>query len=194
MNELMTARSLTTRPVVTLGGDAVAQVKDTVCDAAAARITGFTLTGRGLLSGPLQEGLPWSAVHALGHDAVMIRDRRGLVAAAAMTAHRQNLRSRLLGSRVVTEAGAEIGTVLDVVVEGGTGGRVVGFRVAANRRFVPGRARHRRRVYVPRGATLTVTGRALVLAEEAVGHVADDLPGFTALVAGVPGRWRGSPP
>ncbi|MEU8730884.1 PRC-barrel domain-containing protein [Streptomyces tendae] len=194
MNELMAARSLTTRPVVTLGGDAVAQVKDTVCDAAAARITGFTLTGRGLLSGPLKEGLPWSAVHALGHDAVMIRDRRGLVAAAAMTAHQQNLRARLLGTRVLTEAGAEIGTVLDVVVEGGTGGRVVGFRVAASRRFVPGHARHRRRVYVPRGETLTVTGRALVLPDDAVRHVADDLPGFTALVAGVAGGWRGSLP
>ncbi|MFD5284165.1 PRC-barrel domain-containing protein [Streptomyces rubrogriseus] len=194
MDELMAARSLTTRPVVTLGGDAVAHVKDTVCDAAAERITGFTLTGRGLLSGPLKEGLPWSAVYALGHDAVMIRDRRGLVNAAAMTAHQQNLRARLRGARVLTEAGTEIGTVLDVVVEGGTGGRVVGFRVAASRRFVPGPTRHRRRVYVPRGRTLTVSGRALVLPDGAVRHVADDLPGFTALVGGVPGPWQGSLP
>ncbi|MFI7141496.1 PRC-barrel domain-containing protein [Streptomyces massasporeus] len=52
MNELLAARSLTTLPVVTLGGDAVAQLKDTVFDAAAGRITGFTLSGRGLLSGP----------------------------------------------------------------------------------------------------------------------------------------------
>ncbi|MFJ7772827.1 PRC-barrel domain-containing protein [Streptomyces sp. NPDC097107] len=191
MNELMTARSLTTRPVVTLGGDAVAHVKDTVCDATASRITGFTLTGRGLLSGPMKEGLPWSAVHALGHDAVMIRDRRGLVAAAAMMVHQQTLRARMLGARVVTETGAEIGTVLDVVVEGGTGGRVVGFRVAASRRFLPGPARRRRRVYVPRGETLTVAGRALVLPEDAIRHVADDLPGFTSLVGGVPGYWKG---
>ncbi|EPJ42248.1 hypothetical protein STAFG_0715 [Streptomyces afghaniensis 772] len=35
MNELRAARSLTTLPVVTLGGDAVAQVKDTLFDAAA---------------------------------------------------------------------------------------------------------------------------------------------------------------
>lgn len=194
MNELMAARSLTTLPVVTLGGDAVADVRDTVCDAAAGRITGFTLTGRGLLSGPLKEGLPWSAVYALGHDAVMIRDARGLVGAAAMTAHQQTLRSRVLGSRVLTEAGVEIGTVLDVVVEGGTGGRVVGFRVAASRRFAPGPIRHRRRMYVPRGETVKAAGRALVLPAEAVRHVVDDLPGFTALVGGVPGRWRGSLP
>ena len=194
MNELMAARSITTRPVVTLGGDTVAHVKDTVCDAAASRITGFTLTGRGLLSGPLKEGLPWAAVSALGHDAVMIRDRRGLVNVAAMTARQQPLRARLLGARVLTEAGAEVGTVLDVVVEGGTAGRVVGFRVAASRRFVPGPARHRRRVYVPRGGTLSVTGRALILPEDAVRHVADDLPGFSSLVGGVPGPWRGSLP
>ncbi|WP_395576346.1 PRC-barrel domain-containing protein [Streptomyces sp. BK79] len=194
MNELMAARSLTTRPVVTLGGDAVAHVKDTVCDDAAGRITGFTLTGPGLLSGPLKEGLPWSAVHALGHDAVMIRDRRGLVSAAAMTAHQQSLRTRVLGARVVTEAGTELGTVLDVVVEGGSGGRVVGFRVAASRGFAPGRSRHRHRVYVARGATLTVAGRALVLPDDAARHVAADLPGLTALVGGVPGHGRGSPP
>ncbi|XVV33533.1 PRC-barrel domain-containing protein [Streptomyces sp. CA-100214] len=194
MNELMAARSITTRPVVTLGGDAVAHVKDTVCDAAASRITGFTLTGRGLLSGPLKDGLPWAAVSALGHDAVMIRDRRGLVNAAAMTARQQPLRARLLGARVLTETGAEVGTVLDVVVEGGTAGRVVGFRVSASRRFVPGPTRHRRRVYVPRGGTLSVTGRALVLPEDAVRHVADDLPGFSSLVGGVPGPWRGSLP
>ncbi|MCL7364332.1 PRC-barrel domain-containing protein [Streptomyces sp. ESR1.13] len=194
MNELMAARSLTTRPVVTLGGDAVAHVKDTVCDAAAGSVTGFTLTGRGLLSGSLREGLPWRAVYALGHDAVMIRDRRGLVDAAALTAHRHSLRARLLGAEVVTEAGTEIGTVLDVVVEGGTGGRVVGFRVAASRRFLPGPTRHRRRVYVPRGRTLTVTGRSLVLPEDAVRYVADDLPGLTTLVAGVPGRGRGALP
>ncbi|MFI8951609.1 PRC-barrel domain-containing protein [Streptomyces sp. NPDC053750] len=194
MNELMAARSLTTRPVVTLGGDAVAHVKDTVCDAVASRITGFTLTGRSLWSGPLKDGLPWPAVYALGHDAVMIRDRRGLVSAAAMMAHQQALRSRILGARVLTDSGTEIGTVLDVVVEGGTGGRVVGFRVAASKRFVPGPTRHRRRVYVPRGETVTVTGRALVLPDDAVRHVADDLSGFTALVGGVPGRRRGSLP
>ncbi|CAM5695918.1 hypothetical protein SVIOM342S_05577 [Streptomyces violaceorubidus] len=51
------------------------------------------------------------------------------------------------------------------------------------------------RVYVPRGETLPVTGRALVLPEEArSGTSPDDLPGFPALVGGVPGRWKGSLP
>jgi len=131
-------------------------------------------------------------VYALGHDAVMVRDRRGLVSTALLMVHQETLRARLLGASVRTDAGTEVGTVLDVVVEGGTGGRVVGFRVAASKRFAPGPARHRRKVYVARGETLTVAGRALVLPVDAVRHVADDLSGFTALVGGVPGSRRGA--
>lgn len=193
MDELMAARSLTTRPVVTLGGDAVAQVKDTVFDTAAGRIACFALSGRGLLSGPLPDGLPWSAVHALGHDAVMIRDRRAL-AGIAVPARQEPLRGRVLGARVLTEAGTDIGTVLDVVVEGGTSGRVVGFRVAAARQFATGPKRHRRRVYVPRGENLTVQGRALVLPVDAVHHLADDLTALAALADEGAGRRKGPLP
>ncbi|MEV5548484.1 PRC-barrel domain-containing protein [Streptomyces sp. NPDC052309] len=193
MNELMAARSLTTRPVVTLGGDAVAQIKDTVFDASVGRIAGFALSGRGLLSGQLQEGLPWPAVHSLGHDAVMIRDRRALTGALAV-AHHEPLRGRVLGARVLTEAGTDIGTVLDVLVEGGTSGRVAGFRVAAARQFAPpGPKRHRRWVYVPRGESLAVHGRAFVLPEDTLQHIADDLTAFAALADGAPRR-EGPPP
>ncbi len=75
MDELMAARSLGTRPVVTLGGDAIAHVRDTLFDADARRITGFTLTGRRLLSGPLPHALPWPSVHALGHEYAGVRYR-----------------------------------------------------------------------------------------------------------------------
>ncbi|BFO17621.1 hypothetical protein SHKM778_40090 [Streptomyces sp. KM77-8] len=74
MNGLTAVRGLTTLPVVTLGGDAVAHVKDTVFDPEAGRIASFTLTGRTLLSGPLPRDLPWAAVHCLGRHAVMVRD------------------------------------------------------------------------------------------------------------------------
>jgi sporulation protein YlmC with PRC-barrel domain len=187
MDELMTARSLTTRPVVTLGGDAVAQVKDTVFDAAAGRIAGFTLSGRGLLSGSLRHGLPWHAVHRLGHDAVMIRARRGPAGGSAAPAEAEVMRGRVLGAKLLTDAGTEVGTVLDVVVEGGDSGRVVGFRVRASKALVPGPRRRRRGVYVPRGADLAVAGRALVLPEGAV-RVTEDLSGLGALAAGRPGR------
>ncbi|MGW4108187.1 PRC-barrel domain-containing protein, partial [Streptomyces sp. NPDC004976] len=78
MSGLTGVRSLTTLPVVTLGGDAVAHVKDTVFDTSAGRIESFTLTGRTLLSGPLPRILPWPAVHCLGHRAVMVRDTGAL--------------------------------------------------------------------------------------------------------------------
>ncbi|GGM07659.1 photosystem reaction center subunit H [Streptomyces fumigatiscleroticus] len=180
MHEPMTVRSLTTRPVVTLGGDAVAQVKDTVLDAGAGHVTGFTLSGRGLLSGALKRALPWPAVHSLGHDAVMIRDLRDLTPAAVVMAGGEALRSRVLGARVVTDAGTEVGTVLDVVVEGGTGGRVVGFRIAARKAFVPGSRHRRRRVYVPRGETLDVCGRTLVIPAETARRAAEDLRDLAA--------------
>lgn len=182
MNELMAARSLTTLPVVTLGGEAVAQVKDTVFDAAAGRITGFTLSGRGLLSGPLKQSLPWTGVHALGHDAVMIADAGVLAETPVVVARREAQQGRVLHTRVLTDEGTEVGTVLDVIVEGGTSGRVVGFRIAAGKALVPGSRRRRHRVYVPRGETLAVSGRALVIPADATRYVADDLPSLAARV------------
>ncbi|WP_086560389.1 PRC-barrel domain-containing protein [Streptomyces africanus] len=182
MNELRAARSLTTLPVVTLGGDVVAEVKDTVFDTAAARVTGFTLSGRGLLSGSLKQSLPWTAVHSLGHDAVMIVDVGDLADTPVAVARRAAQQGRVLHARVLTEEGAEVGTVLDVVVEGGTSGRVVGFRIAAGRALARGSGRRRHRVYVPRGETLVVSGRTLVIPGDAIHYVADDLPAFAARV------------
>ncbi|MFB6846779.1 PRC-barrel domain-containing protein [Streptomyces sp. NPDC056373] len=180
MNELLAARSLTTLPVVTLGGDAVAQVKDTVFDAAAGRITGFTLSGRGLLSGPLKQSLPWPAVHALGPHAVMIRDALALQDTTVVVARREAQQGRVLHAKVLTDEGTDVGTVLDVIVEGGTSGRVVGFRIAAAKALVQASRRRRHRVYVPRGETLAVSGRALVIPADATRYVADDLPAFVA--------------
>ncbi|MGI5423379.1 PRC-barrel domain-containing protein [Streptomyces sp. CA-179760] len=193
MNQLMAARSLTTLPVVTLGGDAVAQIKDTVFDAAAGRITGFTLSGRGLLSGPMKQSLPWPAVHALGPHAVMIVDAGALADTPVVVARREAQEGRVLHAKVLTDEGAEVGTVLDVVVEGGTSGRVVGFRIAAAKALVGGSRRRRHRVYVPRGETLAVSGRALVIPADATRYVADDLPAFVARVGAFQEGREGTP-
>ncbi|MEU6556544.1 PRC-barrel domain-containing protein [Streptomyces sp. NPDC046915] len=181
----MAARSLSTLPVVTLAGDAVAQIKDTVFDAPAGHITGFTLSGRGLLSGPLKQSLPWSGVHSLGHHAVMINDPGVLTEAAAVVVRREAVKGRVLGAKVLTDAGTEVGRVLDVVVEGGASGRVVGFRIAASRSPASGTSgsnRRRHKVYVPRGETLAVSGQALVVPADATLYVAEDLPGFAGQV------------
>ncbi|MEU5954413.1 PRC-barrel domain-containing protein [Streptomyces sp. NPDC047525] len=176
MTTLILAAGLTKRPVVTLGGEAVAQVKDTVFDAAGGRITGFTLAGRGLLSGPLKQSLPWSGVHALGPDAVMISAVEVLQARDAVVDRGEADTGQVRGARVLSDAGLELGTVLDAVVEGGASGRVVGFEVATTEAM----GRHERRAFLPAHGQLAMTGDTLVipalLAEQAV----DDLGALTA--------------
>ncbi|MFI1968468.1 photosystem reaction center subunit H [Streptomyces cinnamoneus] len=176
MNALVLATELAKRPVVTLGGEAVAQIKDTVFDSPAGRIAGFTLSGRGLLAGPLKQSLPWSSVHALGRQAVMIPGREALAAAGVVVASGEAAQGDVLGVRVVTDAGAEAGTVLDVVVE--RGGRMAGFRIAAAEPLDP----RRRSVFVPREEVLAVSGQALVIPAAPRHLVADELPSFTTQV------------
>jgi sporulation protein YlmC with PRC-barrel domain len=190
MNGLTAVRSLTTLPVVTLGGDAVAHVKDTVFDTSAGRIASFTLTGRTLLSGPLPRDLPWPAVHCLGRHAVMVRDAGALCDLPLSMARRDAVRGRLLGAQVLTEDGETVGTVLDVLVEGGTSGRLVAFRLAAHRELVHGSRHRRHRVYVPRGEALSLTGRTLVIPAHARTYVTDDLPAFVARVGAHHDRGR----
>ncbi|WP_171169161.1 PRC-barrel domain-containing protein [Streptomyces sp. I05A-00742] len=185
MNALMLASELAKRPVVTLGGEAVAEVKDTVFDASAGQITGFTLNGRGLLAGPLKQSLPWSSVHALGRHAVMIPGRESLAEPAAVVASGEAAHGAVPGAKVLTDEGVEAGSVLDVVVA--PDGRVVGFRISATEAL--GHRDHRRRtVFVPRGEALAVSGRALVVPADACHFVADDLPSFTTQVEIFSGR------
>ncbi|MEV5934470.1 PRC-barrel domain-containing protein [Streptomyces sp. NPDC052079] len=190
MNGLTSVRALTTLPVVTLGGDAVAHVKDTVFDTSAGRIASFTLTGRTLLSGPLPLDLPWPAVHCLGRDAVMVRDAGALCDLPLSAARRDAARGRLLGAQVMTDDGETVGTVLDVLVEGGTSGRLVAFRLAAQRELVHGSRHRRHRVYVPRGEAVSLDGRTLVIPARARTYVTDDLPAFVARVGAGHGLGR----
>ncbi|MFF5159517.1 PRC-barrel domain-containing protein [Streptomyces sp. NPDC000348] len=192
MNGLTAVRSLTTLPVVTLGGDAVAHVKDTVFDPAAGRIASFTLTGRTLMSGPLPQDLPWPAVHCLGHHAVMVRDEGALCDLPLSVARRDAARGRLLGADVLTDGGDVVGTVLDVLVEGGTSGRLVAFRLAAHRELVHGSRHRRHQVYVPRGEVLSVSGRTLVIPAHATTYVTGDLPSFVSRSGAHRGLGRGA--
>ena len=105
---LMRTSEITKRPVVTMAGDDVAQIKDVVYAAGGGRIGGFTLAGRGLFSGPLKEGLSWESVSALGADAVMIRDEHVLQPAKEVVdASRASGGSgaNVLGSQVLSDAG-----------------------------------------------------------------------------------------
>ncbi|MFE0699763.1 PRC-barrel domain-containing protein [Streptomyces sp. NPDC058872] len=106
----MRAGDVVGRPVLTLHGDAIAQVKDVIVDPGTGSVRAFTLSGRGVLSGPLEEGVPWSAVHAPGRDAVMVAGRDALREGAA------------------TASGSEDGSLLALLTAGDAchGTRLVG--------------------------------------------------------------------
>ncbi|MEU6767390.1 PRC-barrel domain-containing protein [Streptomyces sp. NPDC046853] len=176
MTALMLAAELTKRPVVTLGGEAVAQIKDTVFDASGGQITGFTLAGRGLLSGPLKQSLPWTGVHALGPDAVMIPAVEVLQARDAVVDRGEAGSGQVRGARVLSDAGLELGTVLDAVVEGGTSGRVAGFHVDTTEAM----GRHERRAFLPAYGRLAMTGDTLVIPARLAEQAVDDLDALAA--------------
>lgn len=188
MNSLMLASELTKRVVVTLGGEEVAQIRDTVFDAQAGRITGFTLSGRGPLSGPLKKSLPFSGVHAIGPSAVMIPSEAVLENRNVVVGTGEAERGQVIGAPVLTDQGTEVGTVLDVVIEAGVGGRVVGFEIAAHENLDS----RKRKTFIPRGETLAVSGRALVVPPHANHFIADDLPSFSAQVEAF--RAQAAPP
>ncbi|MEV4744576.1 PRC-barrel domain-containing protein [Streptomyces sp. NPDC049555] len=173
---LMLASELSGRPVVTLGGDVLAQIKDTVFDVPAGRIVGFTLSGRGVLAGPLKESLPWPGVHALGRHAVMVTGKQALAGPKAVVTPGDAARGAVLGVKVLTDAGMEVGSVKDVVVESGTSGRVAGLRITAAD-SADGR---RRDVFVPHDQVLSLSGHALVVPADARRLVAEELPSFTS--------------
>lgn len=182
MTRLMRTSSITRRPVVTLGGDDVAQVKDVVYAAGGGAVSGFTLAGRGLFAGPLRTGLPWSAVLGLGADAVMVRDESALEPVDAVleaSAASGGAGGDVLGSQVLTDAGTALGTVVDVVVEV-TGAQcdVVGYEVEA----APALGTKGTRLLIPLPDTLAASGEHLMVPASARDFVKDDLAGFGAAV------------
>ncbi|MBW1604501.1 PRC-barrel domain-containing protein [Streptomyces sp. JJ66] len=179
MTVLMLATELAKRPVVTLAGEAVAQVKDVVYDSGGGRVGAFTLSGRGLFSGPLKQALPWSGVTGLGHAAVMIPDED-------VYENRKEVAERsgpgggdVLGVRVLSDAGVELGRVTDVVIEvTREAATVAGYQIESTEAL----GHHERTVYLPLAETLAVSGEALVVPALAAEYVAEDLPGFEDMV------------
>ncbi len=185
MSLLMRTSEVMKRPVVTLGGEDVAQIKDIVYSAGGGAVGGFTLAGRGLFSGPSKQALAWSSVMALGPDAVMIRDEEVLEPVASVldrSAASGGSGGDVLGSQVLTDAGTELGVVVDVVLEVAEGGRgqcdVVGYEVEAAEAL----GTKGTRVFLPLPDTLAVSGDHLMVPASATSFVAHDLAGFGAAV------------
>lgn len=176
MTVLMRATEIVKRPVVTLAGEDIAQIKDIVYESHGGSVAGFTLAGRGLFAGPLKTGLVWPAVHGLGPDAVMVADEGALTAlddVLGSAGERSAGGGDVLGSRVLTEGGTDLGKVVDVVLEVGAALDVVGYELDP---------KEGKKVFIPLPDTLAVSGQALVVPDAAREFVSDDLAGFGAAV------------
>lgn len=181
----MRTSEVTKRPVVTIAGQDVAQIKDVVFAAGGGEVGGFTLAGRGLFAGPMKQALSWASVTALGNDAVMIRDADVLAPAEDVlesSAGSGGSGGNVLGSQVLTDSGTDLGTVADVVVavEGGTDGRcdVVGYEITASEAL----GTKGTKVLIPLPDVIAASGQHLVVPASAKDFVAHDLAGFGASV------------
>ncbi len=191
----MRTSELVKRPVVTMAGDDVAQLKDVVYAAGGGEVGGFTLAGRGLFAGPMKRSLAWPRVSALGADAVMIEDESALEPPEAVldaSAASGGSGGNVLGSRVLTDAGTDLGAVVDVVIEideaqgGAAKCDVVGYEVEASAALTSGSGGGERkggtRMLIPLPDTIAVSGEHLMVPAAARDFVQQDLAGFGAAV------------
>lgn len=176
---LLHATDVVGRPVVTLAGEDVAQVRDVLFDRSGF-VVGFTLAGRGLFAGPRREWLAWSSVHGFGPDAVMIASDDVLTSEARAADD-----GDVVGVEVMTRSGTVIGEVIDAVLrlEPKTLD-LVGYEVEGTNDGQPR--------LVPLPDTIAVTGGRLVVPDEATEFLAADLAGFGAAVDTFRARLRGS--
>ncbi len=176
MRLLLTGSAIRGLPVVTIdGGEDVAEVRDVIYSPEAGRVVGLTLNKRGFLSGRRREALSAETIHAIGRDAVMIDDETGLTRPedspselAAPPSGRD-----VTGNEVLTEGGASLGRVRDIVVLAGRVGEVVGYEIDT---AAGGTG------YIPLPAQLAVSGSALVVPETTRDFIENDLVGLGAAV------------
>jgi uncharacterized protein YrrD len=177
-DRVIRATELVGRPVVTLGGDDVAEVRDVVYDAQRGTLLGFTLNKRGWFRGRLKERLVVASVHAIGRDAVMVASDGDLVAPDDAPAEVADPppQQNVLGAAVLTDDGARLGEVTDVIVALGPGALAVGYEVSVEGQD----AKHAR--YLPLPEQMAVSGDALIVPHEVDVFIRDDLAGFGAAV------------
>lgn len=183
---LLRARELTGRPVVTLDGELVAEIKDIVFERTGGRIAGFTLRNPGLFSRSRKDSLPWHGVHGVGRDAVMVPDESVLLRTEELAPRKEARKGDVLNDRVLTDNGRDLGRVVDVVLQSGAGLEIVGYEVEASEAL--GTAG--RRVLIPRPDTVAVSGENLIVPATATEFVSEDLTGFGAAVDAFRARLR----
>lgn len=174
---LLRAGDIPGRPVVTVAGDDVAQVRDVVYDADSGDVVGFTLAKRGLFGGTMSERLPWAGVHGLGPHAVIVEDTEAFVEKGGLEKAADD--RDVIGARVLTDEGRELGVVKDLVIEVHEGrADVVGYELDPHDSFRD-TASH---VLLPLPDTLSASADNLVVPAAATDYVRDDIAGFGAAV------------
>lgn len=180
MSVVMRAGEITGRPVVTIDtAEDIAEVRDVVFSHRNGFLIGFTLNKRGWVSGPLKEVLAWAGVHGLGPDAVMIANRdalTGLDEADFADTGGENV----VGGRVITDSGNELGRVTDLVLAvDAAEARVVGYEIGGS---VVEQGPGGNRRYIPLPETFSVSRSALIVPASVTNFIRDDLSGFGGAV------------
>jgi len=167
---LLRATELIGRPVLTLAGESDVEVKDVVFDTRSGRLVGFTLRKHGLLGGPVDERLACADVHGLGPDAVTVADDSALRPGDADFADGGDV----IGDRIMTENGTDLGEVLEVVVSTGQSAEVDPSENI--------RSSHGNRAFIPLPDTLAISGEHVIVPDSATDFIGNDLAGFGSAV------------
>lgn len=175
---LVRARDVMGLPVVAIdSGEDVAEIRDVLYDGEASRLVGFTLNKRGRFAGRSKAVLAAGSVAAIGPDAVMIADESAL--ARGDDGHevldRLGSARPVIGNRVLSADGTDLGELVAVVLATGDEPRAVGYEVRA--------AEGAGTWFVPISAQRALSGDTLVLPAAATDYIRNDLVGFGAAIA-----------
>jgi len=177
MSLLLRASEVARLPVVTIdGGEDVAEVRDVVYDPDEGVVVGLTLNQRGWLRGRMREVLSAASIAAVGPAAVMIAGRECLESpeSAPPEVGRPPGGRNVMGNRVLTEGGVQLGTVTDLILQVGRSLEVVGYELQVGG--------GKDKAFIPLPAQLAVSGEALVVPNATEEFVRHDLTGFGGAV------------
>ena len=131
-----------------------------------------------MFAGPKSEILLWEGVHGVGPDAIIVPAAASLVARAQLDERRIDHRD-VIGARVITDDGRDLGVVTDLIIDVRSAvADAVGYALHPSESF----SNSGDEILLPLPDTLSVSGDNLVVPHEATEYVRNDLAGFSAAV------------
>ena len=178
MIHVMRARDLIGLPVVSVqSGEEIAEIRDVVYDGTNHRLIGFSLNKRGFFAGRLKGVLEAGPSVAIGSAAVMVSNDDVISNEPGGPEALADPGSDLpvIGVRVLTSDGADLGTVAAVILTTGDSPKAVGYEIEA--------PAHHDTLFIPIAAQLQLSDGNLLLPAEATSFIRNDLAGFGAAIA-----------